>query len=103
MSDRITSADLTAALAAHVNALAAAHITYDGRLILDHGSRTYGRAYRLYRIPSASTDQHEPPIGSSFLGHTAREAYDRLQDRTTVLFDVAAYSDRTRTESANRS
>lgn len=46
-ADRITSADLTQALQAHVSALAAAHITYDGHLILNTGSKTYGRAYRL--------------------------------------------------------
>jgi hypothetical protein len=48
MTERITSKDLARALEAHVDCLARVGITYDGRLGLEEGSKTYGRAYRLY-------------------------------------------------------
>lgn len=46
--DRITQADLTRALEAHVTALEKCGITYSGRMGLSHGSKPNGIAYRLY-------------------------------------------------------
>lgn len=48
MRDRITSKDLERAVQAHRDALERCGITFDGRLGLAIGSKTYGRAYRLY-------------------------------------------------------
>lgn len=45
--ERITKADLERALESHAEALKRAGISYHGRLILEHGSKTYGRAYRI--------------------------------------------------------
>ena len=87
--ERITRSDLDHALEAHVRALDACGITYDGRLVIDHGSKTYGRAYRLYHIASGETGHRNPPVGGDYLGMTAREAYDNLTTRNSVLFDVA--------------
>lgn len=89
MPERITRDDLNRALASHADALAAVGISYDGRLALDIGSKTYGNAYRLNRIPSGSSAHHRPPVGDSYLGMTARDAYDNLTTRTAVLYDVA--------------
>lgn len=89
MSDRITSADLQRALAAHVDCLARVGITYDGRLGIDEGSKTYGRAYRLYRVPSGESGHWNPPIGSDYLGMTAREAYETLTARTRIIYETA--------------
>jgi hypothetical protein len=86
--DRITNDDLARALEQHVAALDTLGIKYDGRLVLSHGSKTYGRAFRLNRIPNGETGHWAPPIGSDFLGMTKREAYDELVGRTRVLWDV---------------
>lgn len=105
--DRITKADLAAALEHHKLALEAVGIKYEGELRMDHGSKTYGNAYRIYRtnvpIPAGeagegrwadvriSSAHYNPPVGSDFLGMTAREAYDNLTTRTSVLWDVARH------------
>lgn len=112
--ERITKADLKRAIYAHVNALAYAGIAYDGRLGLQEGSKPNGIAYRLYRTDvmdrcqaRAWNESHEgcercggtgmakcsghyaPPIGSDFLGMTAREAYAALTARTDTIYAVA--------------
>lgn len=111
MSDRITTADLDRALTAHRDCLDACGITYEGRLGLDHGSATYGRAFRLYRTAypypcQERRDDHtdcprcagtgtetcsghaRPPIGDDYLGMTKREAYDELVHRTGLIYDT---------------
>lgn len=100
MSDRITQADLRYALAHHVDALERYGITYDGRLVLDEGSKTYGRAYRLNRIATGESGHRAPPIGSDYLGMTAREAYETLTTRTRAVHDVAAALDLPRYETS---
>lgn len=93
--ERITRKDLDNALAAHVDCLARVGITYDGRLDLDIGSLTYGRAYRLYRTGAARPDgttcsgHYSPPVGDDYLGMTAREAYETLTARTRAIYDTA--------------
>ena len=53
--ERITAADLESALEHHRQALNACDITYDGRLALTVGSKTYGIAYRINLIPQGET------------------------------------------------
>jgi hypothetical protein len=93
-SERITMTDLRRALEQHVNALAAAGITYEGRLGINEGSKTYGRAFRLYRTGidrgEPTSAHYRPPVGDDYLGMTKRDAYDELTGRTRVLWDVAA-------------
>lgn len=85
-------------LGRYVRACEALDLVPDGyRVGLDHGSKTYGRAFRVYltgiraedgTYPNGSGHGH-PPAGRDFLGMTKREAYDRLADRAAVLEDVA--------------
>jgi hypothetical protein len=91
MSERITLRDLDRALVAHIAALAHAGITYDGDLVVEHGSPTAGRAFRLYRQPTGSSGLWPPPIGSDYLGMTKRDAYDELElmSRTAIVYDIA--------------
>lgn len=55
MPDSITNNDLKIALERHVESLKSADIKYNGHLVMDHGSKHYGRAYRLaltgYKYP----------------------------------------------------
>ncbi len=114
-SDRITQADLDRALASHVETLDRVGITYDGRLGIDVGSKTYGRAYRLYLTGKLDVCQarpwsdkehdgctacngtrlarcsghYRPPVGSDYLGMTKREAYETLTTRTRTIAETA--------------
>lgn len=50
----------------------------DHEIRLDIGSKTYGRAYRLYRhIPDGSYAHHSLPI-SDYMGMTANECWHSL-------------------------
>lgn len=99
MTQTITAADVRAAFRHHVETLERVGITYDGRLEIAEGSRTYGIAYRIYRTgytvrdadgSSRATSGHaNPPIGSDYLGMTRREAYETLQTRTRAVSDTA--------------
>ena len=90
MADRITRDDLAHALASHAACLSRCGLLDPdaGRLALDEGSRTYGRAYRLAWVPTGETGHHRPPVGGDYLGMTAREAYDELTGRTSLIYDV---------------
>ena len=98
MSDRITNDDLAAMLGRYVRACKQLELIPDGyRVGLDHGSKTYGRAFRVYLTGVRADDgsypngsgHGRPPAGSDFLGMTKREAFDTLADRAAVLEDVA--------------
>lgn len=97
MKDRITDNDLDIMLARYARALDGLRITLnDGeRIGLDHGSKTYGRAFRLfvtgeYREDGTRCTGHSrPPVGDDYLGMTKREAFDTLADRCRVMEDVA--------------
>lgn len=89
MSDRITAGDVRSALAHYVDAMERYGITYDGTIGLQVGSKTYGIGWRVYRVPTGETGHWDPPIGSDFLGMTAREAYETLTNRTRVMHDMA--------------
>jgi hypothetical protein len=47
------------------------------RMVLDEGSKTYGRAYRIYRCRKDSGAYSDSPLhlGDGYLGMTKREAY----------------------------
>lgn len=60
----------------------------DERLILNEGSRTYGRAWRINLVRPGSGAEFSPPAGSDFLGWTKAEAWQTLADRAAVLADV---------------
>jgi hypothetical protein len=93
MTHRITNADLDRALTAHAETLDRYGLLPEtARIGLDHGSKTYGRAFRLFVTytddrPSWSA-HHRPPIGDDYLGMTKAEAYGALTSRTRHIGDV---------------
>lgn len=97
--ENVTMADLKRALAAHVSALDAIGVAYDGHLGITEGSKLYGRAFRLYRTgylvttergTERTTGHGRPPVGDDYLGMTKREAYNALTARTGVIYDLHA-------------
>ena len=58
------------------------------RLGMENGSKTNGRAYRLFVMISASSGHYRPPVGEDFLGVTLREAYNELASRSRTLEDA---------------
>jgi hypothetical protein len=49
------------------------------KLHLQEGSKTYGRAYRLYTMQEGSSAHYNPPYQiRDYLGMTRQEAYDTL-------------------------
>lgn len=98
MSNRITTAALEAAFGRYVRACERLGLVPDGYHVgLDHGSKTYGNAFRVYLTGNRADDgsypngsgHSRPPAGDDFLGMTKREAYGRLRERAAVLEDVA--------------
>jgi len=87
--ERITVRDVRAAVAHYIDTLEHYGIPAGGRVGLDVGSPTYGRAWRLHVIPEGQTGHHAPPIGPDYLGWTAREAHDNLTTRTRTMHDMA--------------
>ena len=67
------------------------------RVGLDHGSKHYGRAFRVYLTGIQAEDgsypqgsgHGRPPAGDDFLGMTKRDAFNALADRARALEDVA--------------
>ena len=55
---------------------------------LDHGSKTYGRAYRIFWIDEKTGGHHSAGIMGDFLGMTKSEAYEALGQRMTTLWAV---------------
>jgi hypothetical protein len=94
----ITTKDLAAVLARYVRACERFDLIPEGmRVGLDHGSKTYGRAFRVYLTGIQAEDgsypqgsgHGRPPAGDDFLGMTKREAFRALADRARALEDVA--------------
>jgi hypothetical protein len=94
----ITNRDLYAALDRYVRVCDRLGLIPEGmRVGLDYGSKTYGRAFRVYltgvRAEDGSYPQGSghgrPPAGDDFLGMTKREAFNALADRARALEDVA--------------
>ena len=88
MAERITRADLDRALEGHRECLAKHGIKYHGAIHLEHGSKVNGRAYRIAVVDPDHGGHNRPPIGDDYLGMTAREAYDRLCERTRAIYDT---------------
>lgn len=67
------------------------------RLGLDYGSKTYGRAFRLFEINTDKTQpgwsgHYAPLIGSDYLGMTKAEAFETLSTMRRVLVDLTDYN-----------
>ena len=89
--DKITPAQVDQAFARWIRALEEVQLVEpDRKWVLQHGSATNGRPWAWYE-ENSNGGLSEPPIGSSYLGWTAREAYDQLLDRTTVVWDVVGH------------
>lgn len=91
--ERITNEDLARALTAHDGALRSNGLMPESaKLGLDHGSKTYGRAFRLFVTYTDDrpgwSGHHRPPVGDDFLGMTKRDAYEALTARTRHISDV---------------
>jgi len=99
--ERPTSADVERALTSYAETIDRAgelglRLKRDGaRLVLEQGSKTYGRAWRLYETgqPNDTTGQpctgyYGPLVGSDYLGMTAREAHEAITTRHRVVADV---------------
>jgi hypothetical protein len=87
--ERITPADVRHALAHYVDTLERYGIDPGGRVGMDEGSPTYGRAWRLYVIPEGQSGHTNPPVGSDYLGWSRAEAYAALTTRTRTMHDMA--------------
>ena len=76
---RATTADLAAALDATRRAALAAGVTEADRWRVEKGSKTYGRAYRLWlqHVDPTHTGHYQPVV-RDFLGMTAGEAVRTL-------------------------
>lgn len=92
--ERITNEDLDQALKVHNDVLRHHGLLSDpaAKLGLDHGSKTYGRAFRLFVTYTDDrpgwSGHHRPPVGDDFLGMTKRDAYEALTARTRHISDV---------------
>lgn len=88
----ITNADLDGMLRRYQAALDALGIQLrEGEHIgLDHGSKMYGRAFRLFATGyEGSTGHGRPPVGDDFLGMTKREAFETLATTCRAMEDIA--------------
>jgi hypothetical protein len=55
---------------------------------LDSGSKTYGRAFRIFWVDSRTGAHHSAGTMSDFLGMTKAEAYEALGQRMTMLWAI---------------
>jgi hypothetical protein len=74
--ERITVKDVRAVFARLQKRLPHLH------LVLDEGSKTYGRAWRIHHVPDGQSGHHTIPghTAGGYLGMTAREAYEALHN-----------------------
>jgi len=96
----ISDKALDAALARYVRACDRLDLIPEGmRVGLDHGSKTYGRAFRVYLTGVQAADgsyplgsgHGAPPAGDDCVGMTSQAAFDTLVDRARTLEDVAYF------------
>lgn len=82
----VTSADLTRAMTRLASAMTDAGLSAD-RLHLEHGSKTYGRAFRLYfRAPKSGGLSNVPGVwNDGYLGMTKADALHSLEMLTAGL------------------
>ena len=68
----------------------------DAYPVLEEGSVTYGRAYRLMTVAKGTSGHGTPRLNSwpssGYLGMTKSEAFDSLQKLKSALFDIAETS-----------
>ena len=110
MSYKITTKDLERQHSQYVSALKDLGMLPEGyRIVLEHGSKTYGRAFRIaltgcavwneetqrYDYPNGSGHSY-PPTGDDYLGMTKAEAYRTLNAITRTLWAVKNHQDRVR-------
>lgn len=92
MSDRITAGRVVV-LAVRLDDLARrlGLLADDEHLVIDQGSPTYGRAWRLHSARAIGGGHHDGPffLGSGFLGSTTREAYAAIRGMVRALEAVA--------------
>jgi hypothetical protein len=83
--------NLSRALTRATDAARAAGLPYADRWTLQTGSKTYGRAFRLYaRDPQTGGLSSVPGLSEGFLGMTSREAAQSLDMLATGLRLAAA-------------
>lgn len=103
--DRPTSKDVTHIFSQYEELVKEYGLIRPGyNLTLDIGSKTYGRAYRVYEVADRSlwgkkgnasdwsgeygSGLYEPTIGYNYLGMTAGEAHDAIADRKRMVYDI---------------
>lgn len=89
--DRISVKDVEGVFKVYVDVFDSYGLVRDGfRLVLEQGSATYGRAWRVYETAiGGGGGLSRPLVGSDYLGMTARQAYDCLHDRLSVVHGMA--------------
>lgn len=97
-NDRITRTDLAAMLDTLRTAAIGAGVAEAARWRVDIGSKTYGRAYRLWLASSdPSKTGHYSPAVRDYLGMTAREAHatmSTLREAFWAVSNAAKYGPR---------
>jgi hypothetical protein len=89
---RVTNATLTRAVELLEKEMRdAGLLTDDENLILSYGSKTYGRAFRLYVMRKGSSAHHSDPIGlgDGFLGMTSEQAHRTMATMWRTLQAVS--------------
>ncbi len=94
MSQQITTKDVDIQFRRYVKACEALELVPAGeRVCMSTGSKLNGIAFRVFTVTikpgNYDRGDHRPPAGYDYLGHTRREAYDKLAERSAVLEDVA--------------
>lgn len=95
MTDRITRDDLARMLDGLRRAAIDVGIGEAARWHLEVGSKTYGRAYRLWlkHTDYPAHSGHYAPVVRDFLGMTAREAFDTMSTLRDAFHAVAYVRD----------
>ena len=83
---QITKQDLNAAFERYDRALRA--LGFNHLLTLQEGSKTHGRAYRLFRTFRGQNQYEALGTVNGYLGMTKREAWDMLHSLARTMEDV---------------
>ena len=88
--ERITNTDLEMQLNRYIGLLDMLGMRDDTVTYgIEHGSKLYGRAFRLYVTGGEHGSGHgQPPVGSDYLGMTKREAFDTLATINRTMSDI---------------
>jgi hypothetical protein len=87
MTERISQKDVLTALELVKSAAVAAGVTEATNWHLDVGSKTYGRAWRIW-LAKEGTTGHYTPMVHDFLGMTASEAHHTLRSYRSAFLAV---------------